>query len=468
MKVLSSRCSSCGFPLRAGKTQDRSKIGPVPLLITASAVFLLVIVILILPRIFSSKEQPLGQKSTAMETATAIPTETSSGLNLKTIGRLIFLDLSGEEISGMDTAVVAGSWIAVPTWRGFNGNAWIFQSRRTQESRIEHGIWRLGDPVGLWRCQDRYESPELAAWQVHEPLSWHSYISGNSVENVRVTSPQPKGPFLSVTLPLTIQEPGIFFQHGRVVGWSFGSDMKYGFMWNGPDGKALKPEIEIADFYNQTFSNVQEAQFSRALAFGDEIPAQERLEALAQGFRLLPRLDEDDKPFQLRADSALNRMQKLASDLMQNGFTQDVIDILDEQIILETADLKLLRLLTQAIAQTTDYRQALEYFDRIKRIQIDTERIQARELDTVQLQLCKDWIREAIDEGQPVNGWLAFEDAKKVFPHEPELQLLGAELALSERDWSRAESLLKEGSYPQNLRNRAQNLEVLDHRGKKR
>ncbi len=367
----------------------------------------------------------------------------------------------------MDTTIVAGSWLAVPTWHGFNGNAWIFRSSQAQESRIDQGIWRLGDPVGLWLCQNRYDSPELEAWEVLEPLSWHSYISGNSLENARVTSPQQKGQFLSVTLPLTIQEPGIFLQRGRVVGWSFGSDMEHGFMWNGPEGKALRPEIGIAEFYNQTFSNVQEAQFSRALALSDGRPAQERLEALAQGFRLMPRLNEEDKPFHLHAESALNKMQKLASDLIQNGFTQEVIDILDEQIILETADLKLLRLMTQAIAKATDTRKALEYFDRLKRIQIDTERIRAREMDIIQLQLCKDWIREATDKDQPVNGWVAFEAAKKIFPQEPELQLLGAELALSERDWHRAESLLNEGSYPQSLRNRAQNLEVLITEGKR-
>ena len=174
-------------------------------------------------------------------------------------------------------------------------------------------------------------------------------------------------------------------------------------MWNGPAGKELEPELGITDFYNQTFSNVQEAQFSRAIALSMDSPLQERLEALAQGFRLLPRLDEEDKPFQLQPDYALDRMRKYASELMQNGFAQEVLDILDEQIVLETADLRLLRLTTQALATTTDYRKALEYFDRLKHIQIETERILPRELDLIQLQLCKEWIRESIDNERAVN-----------------------------------------------------------------
>lgn len=377
------------------------------------------------------------------------------------LGRLLFVDLSGEEISGMEVSVVARHWIAVPTWRGFNGNSWIFRDWESGESRILEGIWRLGDPVGMWQCQNNYPGPELAAWKKNTPLSWHSSVSGNSIEYIKVSDPEKKGLFLSVVLQMRIQEPGVFLQGGRVVGWTFGSDMERGFMWNGPPGKDLKPELTVDDFYDQTFANFQEAQFSRALSLKVGTPAKERLGAIVEGFRQMPQLEAEDKPLQLHPISIRQQMQSLALVLLQQGKAQDMLDILDEEIILETADTELLSLTVQAHAEIQDIRKALDYLNRIKRIQIETERASPRELELLQLEVCKKWISASLEAGGTVNGWIAYESARKISPDDPELRLLGTELAITEKDWGKAENLLHSGSFPQDLKVRAQNLEGL-------
>jgi len=464
---FSSRCTVCLFPLKANKNTKRHKFPSILYVAAAGGIVILAMLIFLLPTFISNKQRPIVQKNETQESTVPASTATSRVQGLKTQGRLSFLDLAGEEIAAMETAVVAGNWSAVPTWLGFNSHAWIFRTPQAIEGRIDKGIWRLGDPVGLWQCQSVYDSPELEAWQALKPLKWHSYVSGNSLMNVRVSAPQTEGQFLRVKPPQSIKEPGVFLQEGRVVGWTFGMAMKHGFMWNGKRGKDLKAEVEITEFYNQTFSNVQEAQFSQALALSVDSPAQERLEAFAQGFRMLPRLDEEDKPVHLYPASALKRMQSLAAGLIQTGSAHDVVDVLDEQIILEAADLELLGFSTQAIAKTRDIHMALAHFNRIKRIHIDTERILAEQLDRLLVNLCKNWIREASDQDHPENGWIAFDAAKKVSSDDPELRLLGSELALKGRDWDRAEDLLKEGSYPLSLRDRAQNLEVLITEGRR-
>jgi clan AA aspartic protease (TIGR02281 family) len=160
-------------------------------------------------------------------------------------------------------------------------------------------------------------------------------------------------------------------------------------------------------------------------------------------------------------------MHAVAARLFEQGQVQAVVDILDEAIVLETADLELMRLAIQAIAETEGIQKALKSFARIQRIQIDTQRLSQSELDSLFLQLCKNWIRSATDKEEPLNGWIAYAAAENLSPNDPEIQLLGAELAISERDWGRADELLSDHDFPQDLRDKVQNLEVLVTTGKR-
>ena len=54
---------------------------------------------------------------------------------------------------------------------------------------------------------------------------------------------------------------------------------------------------------------------------------------------------------------------------------------------------------------------------------------------------------------------LNFEEAKRVFPDDMELHLLGVEIALAEKNWSRARELLQMRDYPESMRDWVNELE---------
>lgn len=378
-------------------------------------------------------------------------------------GSVIIQNAMAEEVARIEAVVFNGSWIILPTCFVYSGNKWIYRDQFGEEVGIKGGIWNTGDPVGLWQLDNskEYSSPKLAAWEKGSALLWHQSGSEGPARTFPLSSLQKQGAFTSFNLPGYIKKPGVIYQKDKIVGWTFGRWLKRGFLWDGPGPGPTKYEILVTDFINSTASICQEAQFSRALVMRDDISAADRLFALADGFQYEPQFRPQDKHDDLLPKTIAGSMHTIATELLQNEQAQDIIDILDDQVLQAASDRELFKDKIQAIINQYDYRRAIQYFERTRKILFPFESEDPPVLEELHIRLYKDWIVKTIADTNTPIGWVAFNAAKRLFPDDPELHLLGVELAVSEKDWNRAEELLVSHPYPQPLLDRARTLEIL-------
>lgn len=376
------------------------------------------------------------------------------------VGWVVIKNPWGREVSKILSAVVNGSLIALPTGACLGGDKWLFRFGEKDELTIERGIWREGDIVGLWTLggEKTFQGPELFPWKENEPLEWLSLESADYSRPIEVSAVQKQGFFMRCSLPGSVNEPGIFIQNKRVVGWTFGSLLDGGFLWAGPEGKNLDYEISVEDFYNTTFADGREEQFSRALAMGKDISALDRLEAFVKGFRLDPKLGDQETPPHLRHDSILRHIRLLVVQLIEKGLSENVADILDHDVILEISDPYLLMDVIWATAQSYGFESALELAEDVGEYIKQELGREIPKLDRLHSQLFKSWIRELIKNRDLQNGLQTFERGSETFPDDPEIHLLGVELALAGEDWAESERLLYMRDYPKSLTDRVRIL----------
>jgi clan AA aspartic protease (TIGR02281 family) len=370
------------------------------------------------------------------------------------LGGVVVQDLEGREISGLTTAVFADDWIALPVWLLLGGKNLVFQSGGAEEIPVEIGMWTIGDPIILLKLEDDRigKTQELNPWKQHLPVEWRSFRNKDSHFQVDIASPEKRGTFLSFPLPNEIQEPGVFMQEDQIVGWSFPEQMDKGYLWAGPAGKGLAPNIREDRFFRSVLFQWRETHFHAVLNLEEGMPAVRKLEAIAEGFRMESPFSEADIPYELRPQSIVNRMHALASDLISNGFALDVMRILDEALIIESQSLSLMKDSTLARVESEDYNKAIQFLGRIKRKIFDTKGYGISGLEQFHAKLYKDWLKKILDQGGYYSGMVAFEEAKRIFPDDIEIHLLGVEIALAEKNWNRARDLLQMRDYPENMR----------------
>lgn len=374
------------------------------------------------------------------------------------VGRVIIRNRWGGEISNAPAAVVNGALIALPTQAVVGGDRWVFRAAQGGESTIGEGTWRDGDRVSLWFLEgsQRFEGPELYPWDASAALQWTSFESGSRPQPVEVTPVREEGNFVLCSFPKQLESPGVFIQNNRVVGWTFGSWLEGGFLWQGPQGKYLDSEISVENFYIITFANGREEQFDRALAMGGDNPAVDRLEAYAEGFLLSPKLSRPkENPVYFRQESVIKKMRSLVAQLVDEGSARRVADILDQHILTEAADPFLLMDVILATSKSYGYESALQLLESVGEYVKRDYGGEVPELDRLHVQLYKSWIMNLMKNGSLRIGWQAFEMGREHFSEDPELHLLGVQLALTDDDWEEAEKLLYMRSYPQSLVDRA-------------
>ena len=401
------------------------------------------------------------EKPTAIALA---PEKTASTL---ATGSVIVQDINKVEVSRQEAAVFGNTWTAVPIWSLFGGESVSFQGPDSEAIPIEKGFWSGGDPVILWRidAQTKSSAPGPVAWRQPAPLEWHSLSPDKPFLWLKVGSPAKRGSIISFPLPQEVREPGIFFQEGRVVGWTFGEDTDRGFLWSGPAGEDLAAETQVDQFYSTILPGCRHDQFYRARAAGDGVPALERLEAYSLGFRKIPLLVDEDLPPDLRTRSAVAEMHALASDLIKNGLAKDVLRILDEGVILEDPELVLAKDAILAQVKFRDYSKAIQYLEKLKKTFFEKKGQSPQALDEFHAQIYKDWLREIIKKGSYYSGAVASDEARRDFPDDNEIHLLSVEIALAEQDWKRAGELLQMKNYPPALKNWADRLDTLIREG---
>jgi clan AA aspartic protease (TIGR02281 family) len=457
-------CVKCGGPLRATKSSSRTRNPWYGLLLLALALAAVLYFVII--------KGPGGQEAipdiaragnTADTKPAALVSDKQPPARIPS-GRTTIRTRMGEEVMRLDTAVLDGSWIALPTWGVIGGDVWRFQSPETEDIPIIRGSWIQGAPLGIWKLAEPLPGnhPPLSPWDQGAALYWQALAHGSPMNRIELdSSPQPFGAYSRLAIPEDLMRPGVFLQEDRVVGWTFGLGWDYAFLWTGPESSGLEPNIMARDLVGVAFSQSQESRFVQALKMGDVPAGLRALDLLSEGIQLYPKLAEEDKPPYLRLPSINRQLLILCRDLLKTEPPQDMAAVLESRVIRASGDPELLKIATQAQLAAYDYRRALRFFEGLKgQLSSGTEGA-VSSLDTFHLELYKDWIQNDMDQELVSRGWEAFEAGRRLFPVDVELHLLGVELAIKSKEWGRAEELLKDRSFPADYKTRASNLEVI-------
>ncbi len=350
----------------------------------------------------------------------------------------------GLELARVPAVVLSGRWIALPVAACYGGDRWRFNPAAGRSCEIVSGWWRDGAPLALWRLEEAaaLPGPALGSWRPEGPLSWRSLVSHARREVLALQVVERSERLALISDPEAPREPGVYLQGGEVVGWTFESGLEQGVLWTGPSGSALESDIRVDHFYSLTFANGREEQFIRALSMGGDAPAPRRLDALAEGFRMRPELALDHTPAVLRPAAVSLRMRTIAAELLAKDFAREVADQLDPEVLRSAGDVDLMDL---AIRATVRYYGEPAALNLAGALLEDPGIPMGPELLRLQSRikaLSTGWIRERIDQSDPLGAWRAYKRSEELFPRDPSIRVLGAEVALNDGDWRAAKALL--------------------------
>ena len=472
----SNFCLNCGVSLRKSSS-DRIKwmwlIVSVLLFIAAMFYFHLRLSNLRSPKTARQPVPSVAQVLPKEETKTSAPSRESpppkneevlpaTASTKIPVGLVVIKDITGKVINEVPVPVVGGGWVALPKQVCLGGAEWVLKMEPDTEMSIVGGIYNDNDRIGLWRILEdlTIDGPELHPWTATEQLTWHSITTDNSPEPVEFENIREQGYFIEGLLPGDFTETGVLVQQDRTVGWTFGDLVAGAFVWGGDEGKYLRPQIRVDDFYRITFANSREEEFTRALGMGADYNSIERLEAFANGYKFEPKLSAKETPAHLRKATVIENMRALIANALKTGAARAVANIFDVQMLIEAADIGLLMDIGQATAQGYGFEEAVNL----------TENViaglpSASEQDEVQLGkyfsgLYQNWITVLFKNGNLRGAWRAYRLGSRELPDDADIHLMGVQLALAEDDWAGAEELLEMREYPSSLNDKVRNLQT--------
>ena len=378
-------------------------------------------------------------------------------------GWIVITDPWGMQVKKFRTGITGNGWLALPARACLGGKKWHFYPDSGRKAEVSGGLWISGDNVGLWHLAEKVgniDGPELAAWNDREPVSWISLESDNEYYSIKLGKYRSEGFFLSAAMPENVNETGIFVQHGRIVGWSFGQWLENAYMWPGKTGADLQYNTWVRYFYNMTFANGREEQFARSLAMQKGYTDLEQLASFIEGFRLQPRLTQEDTPHYLLPEEIIKRIRLIVTNAIHAGEGSKVAGMLSSQVVKNIGDISLLISIVPALAVEHGFEAAIDEIE-------DSGRYITRQLghdvpalDELHLQLYRHWLQSLVSAGEVNEGLQAYNTAKDNYPDDPHLHLLGVELLLMSGNWEEAERLLHMRNYPPALQDRYQLLSL--------
>ena len=473
----SNFCLNCGFSLRK-PSADRKKwmwlLVSVLLFIAAMFYFHLRLSNLRPPKAARQPVPSVAQAPPKEVTKTETPPreppsptkneEVSSAISPKKIpvGLVVIKDITGKVINEVPVPVVGGGWVALPKQVCLGGAEWVLKMEPDTEMSIVGGIYSDNDRIGLWRILEdlTIDGPELYPWSATEQLAWLSITTDNSPEPVDLENVREQGYFIEGFLPGDFAETGILVQQDRAVGWTFGDLVTGAFVWSGDEGKYLRPQIRVDDFYRITFANSREEEFTRALGMGAEYSSIERLEAFANGFKFEPKLSAKETPAHLRKATVIENMRALIGDALKTAAARAVADIFDVQMLIEAADIGLLMDIGQATAQGYGFEEAINLSDNVIAglpSSFEPDRVTLGKFFSG---LYQNWITSLFKNDNLRGAWRAYRLGSQELPDDADIHLMGVQLALAENDWAGAEELLVMREYPSSLNDKVRNLQT--------
>lgn len=371
-------------------------------------------------------------------------------------GEVLVFDSRGAEVSRAAVPVVGEGWFALPLSALFGGAALEYHGHGPDDHGavpVAQGLWAAGEPIALWRIERGSKaengSIDLRPWRQTLPLEWHAIAAEGGAYRVDAGPAVRRTISAGIALPFETRQPGFFVQDGRVVGWTFGGGMETGYLWTGQPGGGPEPNVSAEELMGAIVAPSREAAFARAMSMGGASPAAEKLRALAAAFDQVPLLAAQDLPPRLRAEVVTREMHALATGLIRTGGARDVMAVLNPYVLAEAGDPELVKDVVLAVAAGEDYNKAVRYLERLKTslAALPNATRALAGIDAFHGRLYKDWIREIVEKGGYYSGESAYEEARRTFPGDAEIHLLGVEVALAADDHERAEERLKAREY---------------------
>ena len=381
----------------------------------------------------------------------SIPQPDTPQINLS-VGKVIIKDIAGNQLAAAAGVVSDSGWVAIPAKLCVGGVDWRFCTANGEDSEIIGGIIGDADDVGIWQLKaiNQFPGRQLSPAKLEKPLTWVSIVSEQQTQPVKLSILSEQQNLYHILLPESIQNPGVLIQDDKIVGWTFGDLLDGGYLWRGPDETDLVYELGVSDFYRLTFENSREEQFIIAYSSSDATPVKQ-LEKFANGFRLDSMLSYHNMPSHLRSGAVVSKMRSIISQLTYNGDIEAVAEIFDSTILSAAGDVSLL---TDVLNIVKDIRGQGDAVDMSEKILSEPDNFNDRQIDQIKAFLKKryvQWLTILMHDKDYSKGIDVFNRAQRFFGNEPEIQLMGARLALSFNDWRAAERLLSTYAFPADL-----------------
>ena len=377
------------------------------------------------------------------------------------VGLVQIRDIAGNLISEIFVPLCGGGWVALPTRVVLGGYQWMLQVSSGNPYEIQGGIIGDQDKIGLWRIPDNQslESPDLYPWSPGKPLTWLALRSQDPPEPIEIEVISRQENFITASIPGGPIESGAFIQDDRVVGWTFGDPIDAAFLWTGDEGRSLKAEIRVDDYYRLTFGNSREEEIVLALGLGDDYSTLDRLEAFARAFRFDTKLSADQTPDHLKPEAVVSQLRLLLARAVQEGFAVQAASFFDAEVLARADDVSLLSDVVILTAESYGFEEAINLTENVienGQPKSDREKTQLTELHSG---LYQNWLNALLEGGNIQKGWQAYERGRRQLPDDLKIYLFGVKLALAEDDWMTAEELLTAKDYPAALRDQVSGLQ---------
>lgn len=466
-------CSRCGA-LLPRPTALRKKAVPWYVWAGAAGIVLLAAAYVILPGLrpgSRAAEQATDGAGSVLPDA-ARPAATGSGAvpsSLALVAGRFTIEGPGQGApASLESALVDGSWAALPFWAFLGGQSPRLSSPGPGGVAPSWADWRAGEPVVLCRFEMGEDSrtPELAPFDEAVVLEWRP-LSGERMSLAIETGPlRSVGSYRAFAVFSEVDAPGVLVQKSRVVGWTFGQGLAAGYLWAPPDGSGPKPLLSAGNLTGALLARGREAAFVRAMSMFEDVPADLRLAAFVSGYREAALLSPEDLPPHLKPARVAARVSSLAASMIQQGLAAEVARLLDPTILNAARDTGLVK--TAALASNE-----VRGFDSVRRLLADLGRGSAspsfaspKELQALEVELAKASLHKILNE-RGYGGLEIFEEARRLAPDDLELHLLGVEVAVLEKKWMDAQDLLRAKQYPGALSDKARTLERLVEEGRR-
>lgn len=362
--------------------------------------------------------------------------------------------------SSLETSLFDGAWAALPLWT-FLGPAVPRLEGPGPAGLAPAGVrWNGEDPLVLCRFElgSGPVGVELAPYEPGAALEWMPLSGERTALLVEPGSLDRSGSFAAFDLFPAIEAPGALVQGGRIVGWTFGAGVSGGYLWSPADGAGPRASLSPAELASVARRGAREAALLQALSFPEGTSEESRLEALAAALRLPPRLKARDLPDFLEPASVTALMSSLTAALTREGRAEAAARALDPDLLDAAGDRGLVEAAAAAYNEARGFDAAHRLLDDLRRRPSFGSGAAGRSLDELEVGLAKSSLHRVLVE-RGLGGLEIYDRAARLAPSDPELRLLGAEVAALEADWALAEELLRGGEpYPDALANQARSL----------